>query len=321
MASMSEERRKEMEEEMSRFELEIAAPSKPKSSGNKPLSPPPPPPAVAVLLPEVLGPPPPPALSPPVGTTLQAPPRLPVLHAQPATPAMRFIPHQLQRQPPRPPMRSNFMGMRGPPAPFPPPGSFGPHMGQGPPMPQVGPMPPRGPMHPGGPMLPMPPGAIPMQPMPHQMGAMNMGVNLPVPPGFCPPGPPIGSSTNMMYESQTHTSSASNTETEPSMTTSTAKSSESSVVASAPTIYAAPFMKSSENAAEGLTSGNGQETQVTSAASSVAPKLEKVSVTKVSRETSAVPTASGITEETVVSKKKEKKKKDYPHGWWASVGR
>ncbi|GFY63367.1 RNA-binding protein 42 [Trichonephila inaurata madagascariensis] len=341
MALMSEERRKEMEEEMSRFELEIAVPGETKQTlssnasiiASKPLSPPPPPPAVTVLLPEVLAkapPPPPPPLSPPVGTTLQPPPPLPVLPTQPATPSMRFIPHQLQRPPqaPRSQIRPNFMGMRGPPmagppGPFPPPGSmgpFGPPMGQGPPMSQMGPMNPGGPMHPGGlmphggpmppggPMHPMPPGAMSMPPMPHGMG--NMGVSLPMPPGFCPPGPPMGSATNMRFESQS--TSSNSTQNSEASANSAAKSSDSStVVASAPTIYAAPFMKSlSDSASEGMSTNNGQDT-FTSTVSSPIQKSEKVSTIKVSNEPSAGPAAStnSNNEETVVSKKKEKKKK------------
>ncbi|GBN28500.1 RNA-binding protein 42 [Araneus ventricosus] len=337
MALMSEERRKEMEEEMSRFELEIAAPGETKvgSSSNgtgvaKPLSPPPPPPAVTVLLPEVLAkapPPPPPPLSPPIGTTLQPPP-IPVIPTQ-ASPAIRFIPHQLQRQPlARPPVRPNFMGMRGPPmagppGPFPPPGSVGPFappMGQGPPMPQMGsinpgvPMQPVGPMPPGGPMLPMPPGAMSMPPMPQPMGGMNMGVSLPVPPGFCPPGPPMGSGS-MRFDSPAVASSNStqSSEAESVTSTSTAKSSDSStVVASAPTIYAAPFVKSlSENKSENLSSNSGHENMASSVSSPVAQKSEKISTAKSSNESTVGPTVPSAdkTEETVVSKKKEKKKK------------
>ncbi|XP_035214231.1 RNA-binding protein 42-like isoform X1 [Stegodyphus dumicola] len=330
MALMTEERRKEMEEEMSRFELEIAVPGENKPTppaivlNDKPLSPPPAPPLVTALIPEVLSkappPPPPPPLSPPVHAVLCPPPPPPVLPAPPppSPGTIRFIPPQLHRHPPRPPVRPNFVTIRGlpmggPPGSFPPGpmGPFGPPLAQGPPVnasPIAGP-----PMPPAGAMHPMPPGPMPLppgpMPVPHQMG--NIGASLPMPPGFCPPmGPP----PNLRCDSQNFmsTSVTQNYDSIATTTESQSTSEDSTVVASAPAVYAAPFMKThSDNAMEMHSSTNGQDHSVSVVTAPAVQKTDKQSTVKIADEPTVGPTAppTSINEETVVSKKKEKKKK------------
>ncbi|XP_015917315.1 RNA-binding protein 42 [Parasteatoda tepidariorum] len=343
MSLMSEERRKEMEEEMNRFELEIAGPGEtkasstaPSSKNSKPLSPPPAPPSVSVLIPDALikaPPPPPPPLSPPSSTTptmLRPPPPPPSLQgpppASPQSPAsVRFIPHQLQRQPPKPPLRPNYMSMSGPPGPFPPPGPFGPqhqappmssmppmgHMSMGhmPPMGHVPTGPPMPPMH--GPMHPMSHGVMPMH-MPHQMG-----MGLPMPPGFCPPSAlPMnmtGDSNEQQYFNPNNSAQGDDIDVSASDAPSSTSES-SSVVEASPAIYAAPFVKTlSENASATVSSTNGQITTTTVSTSANVSNFQKVNKsfpTKTEDSTVGpnVPTSTS-NEETVVSKKKEKKKK------------
>ncbi|KAG8200290.1 hypothetical protein JTE90_021940 [Oedothorax gibbosus] len=308
MDLISEERRKEMEEEMNRFELEILGPGEEETSSPSrrgrtvaPLTPPPAPP-VAALIPKILTkpPPPPPSISPP---PLRPPPRPPHFQAPPHQ-GPRFIPAQVQRQPPRQHgPRGNFMGMRGPPGPFH--HHQGPPMGHhfGPPMHGHG----HGPMHPGdemhfggGPMMhgPMHPG--PMMPM-------NMGGNLPMPPGFCPPGPPMG---QQRYEGQFDGGNHNQQQNmEPPPPTST---NNPAVVASAPTIYAAPFKKTKTETTPSNTQSNGKEGVTTAGTASlpVTIKTERVPMAKPTPEPTVGPVGvQGSEEHPPPSKKKEKKKK------------
>lgn len=151
--------------------------------------------------------------------------------------------------------------------------------------------------------------------MSHMQHPMNMGHNLPMPPGFCPPGPPMGQGS-MRFESHFDSSGNSNRgeDSEPPASNSSSVSENSAVVASAPTIYAAPFKKSHPESVSEEVPSNGKEGGATSAAAPVTPKSERVSMVKTPNEPSAGPVASHVaaSEETVVtttSRKKEKKKK------------
>lgn len=220
-------------------------------------------------------PPPPPPLSssPPLHAVLRPPPPPPPppsshVQSRPQSGRMQFIPHQINRQPPRPPMRPNFIPMRamhmgGPPVPFPSHGAmgpFGPHMGQHPHQMHGPPMPHMGPGHMSmvhGPM-----------PMPHQMG--NMGLHMP--PGFCPPGaaPPMVHGS-LPCDTQAFMPRNGAQDFDPSVSVSSSES--ASVVAAAPAIYAAPFVKSQIE--DILATSNGQEISTTSTTTPATPKLEK----------------------------------------------
>lgn len=213
-------------------------------------------------------PPPPPPSSPPIHHAVlrPPPPPPPAVQARSHAGPIRFIPHQLQRQPPRPPMRHNFVPMRsihieGPPGPFPTPGMMGPFvppMGQNPSISQI----------PGPPMHHMGPGHMHMMPgpmpMPHQMG--NMNVSLPMPPGFCPPSGPAPTMMpgRIPCDAQTFIPNE-GPQDFVAVSTSASTSEPSSVVVAAPAIYASPFVKSqAENSSDTPASTNGQDNVSTS---------------------------------------------------------
>lgn len=306
MALMSEERRREMEEEMSRFEQEIALPASPeppapaqvapdlKSENNQ--KPEVSSPGVRNIFPSVLcpPPPPPPPASPPPPSHLQPlpppPPPPSALHPPPMLGAMRFIPPQL-RQPPRPPVRHPFIPVRVP-------IGFQHH-------------------HP----VPMP--FAPMHPHPPHMQHIAVGpigVGLPMPPGFCPPGPPMQPMPNMNPVSEPYVppvmtavpdEDPENVSADVQQSEQIPDSSEADFMhSSAPAVYAAPPMKSqSERMSENLHIRNGDVSVVTMA-STIMPQTVDKPVTKSTEEASG-GTVQAVTnsEESNVSKKKEKKKR------------
>ncbi|XP_063439464.1 RNA-binding protein 42-like [Mytilus trossulus] len=217
MAMITDQRLKEMEEEMSRFEQEILAP---KGQGSKPhpmiigsrtftnvqarissdppsVGHPPPPPLrkpptappgskpagpPSVSLPaSVLAapPPPPPALLPKPKDKLDMPPLAP---PPPPPPAIRpaFVPHQVRHRPPPPRLPPHRFGPPGPGQYYGPPGGPGPHGFPGP--------------HGPGPYGPGPHGPGP-GPMPPYRGPGPMGG--PAPPG--PIGPGYGFSDGVQH--------------------------------------------------------------------------------------------------------------------------
>lgn len=294
MALMTDERRKEMEEEMNRFEQEIAIPGEPhleqrsteaksEPATNDKITPLQPPPMLPVLNKSL---PPPNQTSQQAHAPLRPPPPPPNLQPRSSANSVRFIPHQVNRSAPRPQMRPNFMPMRGPmmgpPGPFPHPGPFGPHMNQGPPMGEH--------MGPSGPMHPMPP-------MHH----------IAMPSGYCSgPRPymgPMGSTIScdpQSYMPQDYESVVS------AASMITTNNGQTIVVTTpAPAVYAAPFVKNPNEEVPANSEADETE-QSSSPVSIIYPKNEKL--TK-SDEPTVGPAAPNASDDNYVSKKKEKKRK------------
>ncbi|XP_023209962.1 RNA-binding protein 42-like [Centruroides sculpturatus] len=323
MTSMSEERRKEMEEEMNRFEQEIAFPGDPSHPRNSPLS----------NVPEsntdnsnidnneIIEVCAEPSITPPpavvnenelVPLTAKAPP--PPQDSQMNHP--QFIPHQLQRgPPPSHPSFRPFGGMRGPPGPPGPPGMHGHHGPQGmqrpPPVmmrPMHSNMPGPGPMQPPmGPMGPGPMGSGPMNMnMHHSGGPMNMGMH----PG---PMPPMGPNYSNPMSGPIHPAMSqpmphnfnNGVNSSPPVTTQLPSSLNSSAIMSSPAIYAAPPMKSLHTDKM----GNGRTMESSSGLNiSTSQKIDRHHAGKSSDDHSNQLYFGG-TEEMIFSKKREKKRK------------
>ncbi|XP_076340027.1 uncharacterized protein LOC143240811 isoform X1 [Tachypleus tridentatus] len=288
MASLTEERRKEMEEEMNRFEQEIAFPAD--------SSPPPshPTPTTSHSKPNNVEKTPTKITAPFVPATHPPPPPPPPMSSH-----MQFIPHQLQQRPTlplhpphhmRPPMQPGF-GV--------PPGNFHP----GPPG-MMGSMPPGMPMH-HGPMGPIGPVSMSM------MGSMGM-----MGPIYCAPGMgPVtqtypGSMCPQMYQELD------------AVTTSVTSITNTSVIAATPTVYAAPPMKSvAEEERLGEEDGGKETGSVDHTFYSTLGKVNMGGqvVTAMSSETTVVSKMGPVSfnshissqqsEESAPPKKKEKKKR------------